>query len=185
MITTNIDGTTPNASNQLFDLLALVSNPDVYTAKLKALQDATDANNKTIALVGPANQVLELRDTAAAAVDAATQKLANAQTAADQIKQVAQDEASGLLTSARQQAQQLVADANTLKADAGAALSIAQSNAKSAAVAEAKAKEADAASQAAAVSLRNAIDAANKAKADADATKAEIIAKHKAFIESL
>jgi hypothetical protein len=185
MISTNIDGSIPNASNQLFDLLALVSNPDAYTAKLKALQDATDANNESIALVGPAKQVLQLRDDATANLAAAKQKLADAQTAADQITQAAQDEASGLLTSARQQSQQLIADANALKAEAGVALSVAQSNAKSAAAAEAKAKEADAASQAASAALNNAMDAANKAKADADATKMAIIAKHKAFIESL
>ncbi len=185
MITTNIDGTSPNASSQLFDLLAVVSNPDVYTAKLKALQDATDANNKTIALVGPANQVLQLRDDAETALAAAKQKLVDAQTAADQVKQAAQDEISSLLSAARQQAQQTVNDANVLKADAGAALITAQDNAKSAIAADAKAKEAEAAAQAATLSLNNAVSAANEAKADAEATKAAIIAKHKAFIESL
>jgi hypothetical protein len=185
MITTNIDGSTTNASSQLFDLLAVVSNPSVYTAKLKELQDATDANNKTIALVGPANQVLQLRDEATTTLAEAKQKLEDAQTTADQIKQTAQNKAADLLTSVRLQAQQIITDANMLKAEADAALRGAQEKDKAAEAAEAKAKEANIASQAATLSLDSAITAANKAELDAKATKASIIAKHKDFIESL
>jgi hypothetical protein len=182
MIITNIDGSIGGSSNQLLDLL---SNPEAYTAKLKALQDATTANNKTISLVGPASQVLQLRDDAVVALNTAKQKLADAQIAANEIKQAAQDEAAGLLSSARLQAQQLVADATTLKSEAGAALATAQANAKSATAAEAKAKEANAASQAATLALNNAIATAQTAEEAAQAIKAEIIAKHEKFIKSL
>ena len=51
MIGSSIDG---SSSNQLFDLLKVVANPEVYSEKVKSLEDAIAENKKYVELVAPA-----------------------------------------------------------------------------------------------------------------------------------
>lgn len=76
-ISTNIDGSVGGAN--ILDLLAtVVSNPAVYEAKLKALQDAVAENKKYVELIGPASDIVrmqtEMRE-AKAEIEASVSKL--------------------------------------------------------------------------------------------------------------
>ena len=64
MIATDITGGSPgNAeANQVFNLLAVVANPDVYAEKVRSLLEATAEHGKVLALVGPATEVLAIRE---------------------------------------------------------------------------------------------------------------------------
>lgn len=183
-IATNIDGSSGNA-NQLLDLLSVVSNPKVYEAKVKALQDATEENKKFVELVGPASEILQLR--AQAELDAANAeaKLADADAQALQIVNDGKRKADAMVSEAKEQAQKLKNEADALIADA-------KQKAEEASLAQTQAN-------AAKVELDKAMgevhkrgleaEAAKKAAVEAEAkfNKAydSIIAKHKAFIESL
>lgn len=61
MIITDITGNAGGDASQVFNLLAVVANPEVYGEKLKALVSATEENKKYVALVAPASEILELR----------------------------------------------------------------------------------------------------------------------------
>ena len=66
MIANNIDGSSGNSS-QVLDLLALVAaDPKVYQSKLKELQDAADRNQKYVEAIGPASDIIILRQQAQA-----------------------------------------------------------------------------------------------------------------------
>lgn len=170
---------------QAFSLLAVVANPDVYGAKLKALVEATEENKKFLALVGPANEILAMREKAAADKAEADRLLKQARTEADSLKAAAKEEAAAVVATAR-------ADAD--KRSKAAAAKEAQAAAKEAAAQKIQQEADDAAKSAAA--LQAALDAekkelaaaraqAERDKAAAQAEKAALIAKHKAFIESL
>jgi len=73
-----------SSSNQLMDLLAVVANPEVYKAKLDALDAATAENKKYVEALGPASEIVALRDEAKVAVQAAKEALEQAKTNAAQ-----------------------------------------------------------------------------------------------------
>lgn len=188
MTTYNQDGTPMGGSadsSQLLDLLTVVANPGVYKAKIDALDKATEENKKYIALVGPVNEILAMREKtakdaadsqaalekaqqdAAATVEAATAeakditKKAQEKAAALNAKaQAAADEAIAKLA----QAEQVLADAQKQQATVDE-----QAKAQAAKVKELAATQAE-------------LDAAN---AEAAVIKASLLAKHQAFIESL
>ena len=183
-IANNIDGSS-GSTNQLFDLLTVVSNPAVYQTKLKALEDATAEHKKYVELVGPASDILTLKEK--------SQK--DAQEAAG-VLDSAKQQATGLISDAKVQASDIVAlaktEASKLKADAQDVMDAAKlvktqadSAAAQAVQAQAKAELASAEANAKVKELDKAIADANATKEDAEAVKAEIVAKHKAFIESL
>ena len=59
-ISTNIDGSL--GSNQVIDLLSILTGtPEVYASKLKALQDATEANKKYVEAIGPASEIVRIK----------------------------------------------------------------------------------------------------------------------------
>lgn len=187
MTTYNQDGTPMggSGSNQLMDLLTVVANPAAYKAKVDALEAATAENKKYIELVAPADEILKLRDTVA-------QNAADSQAALEK----ASAEAASTIADAKAQAAELV---KTAQAKADALTAKAQ-----AADTEAQAKLADAqkAMAGAAALQKNANDqmteyasklqALEKAKAELDTAnadiaviKADLLAKHQAFIASL
>lgn len=183
MIANSITG--GSASNQLLDLIAVVSNPDVYKEKLASIEAATAENKKYVEAIGPASEIVKLREEAVVDREQAKKiledasanaelRIYNANIEADTILSNAQKRANEIAIEAQAnllQANQLRQQAENLMADAVAA----KSNADTAqAEATAKAEQADA------LKLQ-----AEAAKADAEATKASIIEKHKAFIESL
>lgn len=183
-ISNNIDGSAGGA-NQLLDLLSLVANPSVYEAKIKTLQDATDENRKFVEAVGPASEILQLRDEAFDAKNAAIRALAEAKVQADNIVATAKQEAKSIASdntakikakqakvdAAAQDVELAMQSANETKAKLDAEMTEVN---KLKASLETEIKQA-----------KQAKDDASKAKLAYDAAKAEIVSKHKAFIESL
>jgi len=163
MISTSITGGA--ASNQLFDLLAVVANPDAFKSKLEELEAATVENKKYVEALGPASEIIQLREQAQALrVDAqAYADSVIAQAAANALISKAQDELASA-QAARAEVAQLRIDADSVQKAAVIAINTANQREAAAAAAE---------------------KAAQVAKDIADESKANILAKHKAFIESL
>ena len=185
MISTNIDGSSTNGTSQLFDLLAVVSKPDVYAAKLQALQDAADKNQALINLVGPASEIMSIRVQVDADKKAASDALSNAKTNANKIVADAKASAALITQAATDKANALIADTSAVNAQAKADQAELK---KSVATAKKSQSDADAAAaQAIAKSadLDAAIQAALDTKANYEALKAEVIAKQQKFIASL
>lgn len=187
MTTYNQDGTPMGGggSSQFMDLLTVVANPAAYKAKVDALEAAAAANKKYIELVAPVDEILKLRGKVA-------QDAADSQEALDK----AQAEASSTVTDAKAQAKEIVKTAQT-KADATTAKAKAADDEAQAKLAEAQKALAGAATLQKSANAQMTEYAAKlqtleKAQAELDAANAEIavikadlLAKHQAFIESL
>lgn len=174
-----------SSSNQLMDLLAVVANPDVYKAKLDVLDAATAENKKYVEAIGPASEIVALRDQAKADAQAKKDTLAQAKEEAVQIVSNANTKADGIVSAAQSTAETMIASAVAAKDEADLA-------AKQNKAALLETKKATAAAEAAkviaeekAAELVKAVADADAAKADAEATKASIIAKQEAFIKGL
>jgi hypothetical protein len=185
MIVTNIDGSI-GGGTQILDLLSLVAaDPKVYQSKLKELQDAADRHQKYVEAVGPVSEIIILRNQAKIDTETAAQELKAAQVKAETIVKEAQAKADEIaaqaqsdLAAAKNEASEVTSKASILMSQAQQAqanVDQAQREAESAiATAQTKAEQLD-------VAIAN-TQAAEKAAQD---VKAEILAKHKAFIESL
>lgn len=186
MITNRIDGSlTSSPSNQLFDLLTVVSKPEVYQAKLKKLEDAIEENKKFVALVGPASDVLALKKKAQEDAAAAQEALADAKTKAQGMVAEATSEAALIVSKAKAGAADVLGAAKSemdkaigAKNDAVALMQRAQIAANDAA---AKVSQA----QAKAEELEVEIAKAKQAEQAAKDLRQSIIEKHQAFIASL
>lgn len=183
MISNSIDG---SSSNQVLDLLSIISgNPEVYASKLKALQDATAEHKKFVEAVGPAGDIIGLRNQAIADREVAKQELDSAKVEAQALSAQAKADAQSAVEEAKSKAAEIVSEAEAQKVTADALLAKAQQANAAAIKAQAKADGDTAAAQAKSLELDKAIADTQAATKDAEATKADIIAKHKAFIESL
>lgn len=182
-IATNITGGA--SSNQLMDLLAVVANPDVYKAKLDALDAATAENKKYIELAAPASEILAMREQIKAKNTEADAELADAKERAVTAVKEAKEKAASLVATAQAKADGLVAAATENKAAADSLL--AQAKAELAAVQQAKADalKAQASAQAKEQTLIETLANAAAAQAEAEAAKADILAKHQEFIQGL
>lgn len=183
-ISTNIDGSV-GGGNQLLDFISLVTNPKIYEAKIKTLQEATDKNQKFVELVAPATEILDLRDKLKADKAAATVALNEAKNKAEGIVKTAQETANSIIAEAQAKALLLVSEAQAATDDAKAA----QSEARKAAN-ELKKAKADFESTSNELQVQQAQLAKSQAYVDAvkkeiDETKADLIAKHTEFIKSL
>jgi cell division septum initiation protein DivIVA len=185
MIANNIDGSS-GGSSQILELLSLVAaDPKVYQSKLKALEDATAEHKKYVELVGPASDILTIKAKVKADLDEAAKALADAKTEAKSIVSDAKEKAKGLIDTAQDSANTLVEDAKSIKSQADADLLVAKQAQSKADRAQSKADSNSASAAEKSKLLDKAIADTNAAKEDAEAVKAEIIAKHKAFLESL
>lgn len=184
MISTNIDGSA-GGTNQLFDLLALVSNPDAYKTKLDQLQKTIDENKKFIALVGPAEDVLSLRDILAASTVEAKATLAEAKAKAVAIKATAEVQAKDTLQSAHEVANQLINDAKAAKEGSVAEALEITNSLKAAKTLQASVDKLKLASESRLLELDTAIANVVKEQADVATLKADILSKHQAFIAGL
>lgn len=184
MIATSIDGSV-GGSNQLLDLLAVVANPESYAEKVKRLEEATAENKKYVELVAPAADILELRAKAREALTEAEESLRKAKAEAEKIIKAAEGDAKLIRDFAAEQAnvkQELLdTQAVALAGDRENLLA-----------AEREAKAAAAESKRSATQYKKLAEAAKAETAAAAAAMAEvaalkdgIIAKHRAFIESL
>ena len=188
MTTYNQDGTPMGGSadsSQLLDLLTVVANPGVYKAKIDALDKATEENKKYIALVGPANEILAMREKIAK--DAADSQVAleKAQQDAAAVISDAKVEAKDITKKAQDKAAALNAKAQAAADEATAKLAQAEQ-----VLADAQKKQDSADKQANEQASK--VQALEKAKAELDTAnaevaviKADLLAKHQAFIESL
>jgi hypothetical protein len=184
MISTNIDGSA-GGTNQLFDLLALVSNPDAYKVKLDQLQKTIDENKKFIALVGPASDVLALRDSLAANTVEIKVTLADAKTKAAILKETAELQAKEVMQKANEVANQLIIEAKILK-DAAILEAVETTNAlKAAKIIQNSADKLKLSGESRLLELDTAIANVTKEQQDAVKLKASIIAAHQAFIAGL
>jgi hypothetical protein len=182
-ISTSITG--GSASNPLLDLLAVVANPDVYKAKIDALDAATAENKKYIEAIGPASEIVALRE---------QEKVLRAE--AESYKNVAIAQADADLANAKKQAESMVSVAKA-KADAMLEAASASKNGADALLGDVQAallaaktsQEKAEAAQAVAVTqsqeLAKKQAEVDKALEEAQALKASIIAKQEAFIKGL
>lgn len=184
MIASSITGNA-GGSGQLFDLLTVVANPQEYQAKIKALEDATAEHKKFVDLVGPAADILSLKEKAQDELASAKAALAEAKQKAADTAAAAQAKAAEVLAGAQAQADALKQAAQAELDEAKASNAEAKSAARAAKQSQKQADEATAIAEAKAVELNGLVTAAQAAKAEAEAVRADILAKHQAFIGSL
>lgn len=183
-ISNNIDGSVGGA-NQLLDLLSLVSNPKVYEAKVKSLQDSIALNQKYVEAVAPASEILDLREKVKADKVASTNALSEAKQKANLIVEDAKVKANEIIADAIEEAKKITNEAETASNEIKSALSEAKA-------AKSNAKASKDASDALTISLQQkladaekAIKNAELAKKEAESIKADLIEKHTAFIKGL
>ena len=183
MIATSITG--GSASNQLMDLLAVVANPDVYKAKLDALDAATAENKKYVEAIGPASEIVQLRDQAKTLRQEADDYKKSVIAKADADFVVAQEKAKNITVMAKAKADDLIAQANVTKNQADALMASVQEKMDAAEKAKSESVKAQAIAESKALELAQALENAAIAQAEAEAAKADILAKHQAFVKGL
>lgn len=166
MISTDITGNNAGAS-QLLDLLSLVANPQVYEAKVKALQELTDKNQKYVEAVGPASEILKLREEAGVDREEAAKTLAAAKAESAKIVAQAKETAAKLTKSATASAAEKKAAAQKLLDDAQAEAAEVESSRKGLAKAQADVEKQK-------VQLATALKQAKSAKAALAKSKSEV-----------
>lgn len=184
-INTNIDGSSVGGANQLLDLLSIVSNPQVYENKVKALQNAIDENKKYVEAVAPVSEILAIREQIQEEKAAAVTALAEAKVkAADMVAQ-AKDKAAVLVADAEAKASQISSDVQAIAEEAKTARAEAQKAANETKKAKAEYDNLNTSLNTQLAQLAKTQADAEAARKEAEKLKQEIIVKHKAFIESL
>ena len=182
-ISTSITG--GSASNQLMDLLAVVANPDVYKAKLDALDEATAENKKYVEAIGPASEIVALREQEKVLRAEAESYKSAAIAQADADLADAKTQAASIVSAAKTQAASLLEAATANKAKADAALGDVQAALLAAKNSQEKAEAAQAIASAQSQELAKTQAEVDQALEEAQALKASIIAKQEAFIKGL
>lgn len=184
-ISTNIDGSTVSGADNVLSLISLISDPVAYKARIDELNAATEENRKFIELIAPAQDIVVLRSKLAAELADAVDATKTAKVDADVLVRDAKAAADGIVSDAKAKAATIIADADAIKAAN-------DSSAKELAKELSDARADRAALSKAAKEASDARDAADAEKAAASTERAAfaadreaIIAKHKAFIESL
>ncbi len=184
MIGTDISGGS-SGSNQLLDLLSAVANPDAYAEKVKNLEALIAENKKFVELVAPADDIMSLRQKLQAELQEAADAKEAAKTESAQILSESKSQAAASVRDAQQKAKQIIADAEALKAAAQAELAGVKASTKAAKDAETASRAAEAESKAKAEKADATIKVAEADRQEVADMRLDIIAKHKAFIESL
>jgi hypothetical protein len=183
-ISTNIDGST-GGGGQLLDFISLVTNPQIYEAKIKSLQAATAENQKFVELIGPATEILALRDKLTADTTAAAAALAEAKVTSVETVKKAQEKAEGIVKDADAKAAKLVSEAQAAADDAKAAQAEARKSAADVKKAKVDYEALSASLSAQQAQLATTQADADKVKKEAETIRANLIAKHTEFIKSL
>jgi hypothetical protein len=116
MISTDITGNSGGDASQVFNLLAVVANPDMYAKKLTDMVNATEENKKFVALVGPANEILQIKEDSKRDREEAQKELQQAKVDAAEKKATATRAGKEALAKAEADAAAIRADAAALKA---------------------------------------------------------------------
>lgn len=175
-------GGTGGSASQLLELLA---NPDVYTAKLQMMENATAEYKKYVDAVGVATEVVALRDEAAVLKKEANDYKTATKAKADADLVTATAKADNIIAEAQAKADALLGEAKANKEQADVVLAEAKAELATAKNAQAKADAAQVNADAQMATLAQTQASADQTLAAAKALKADILAKHKAFIESL
>lgn len=181
-IATDITG---GAGGSAAQLLAVLSDPTAYQAKIQAMEQATAEYKKYVDAVGVATEVVSLRDDAAALKQQAQDAADAAKAKAKEDLQKAKAKADALLEKAQADADALNAQALANKNEAAAVLAEANALMTQAKQAQDAADAAQAKADKQADKAAAAMADAKDAMAAAQATKADILAKTKAFVEGL
>lgn len=181
MIANNIDGSIGSA-NQLLELL---SNPAAYEKQIKALQEAAEESKKYVELVAPASDILALKDKLRAEKEELDVLLDNAKKeAADRVAS-AKAEANSIVDGANKKAEEIVKKAADLEAQALEKISEATAKINESQKSKVYYDELKISLSKKLKDLEVATSENLAAKEQYEAKRSEIIAKHKAFIESL
>tara|TARA_B110000503_G_C7103043_1_gene394701 strand:- start:512 stop:1066 length:555 start_codon:yes stop_codon:yes gene_type:complete len=184
MISTNIDGSS-GGSNQMFDLLALLSDPDSYKTKLAVLQKAIAENGQLVALAGPAQQIVALRDNLLLDREEMKVTLSDAKSQAALIKKTAADNAEVVVSEANEAAANIIGEAKAIKATAVAEAAETNQVLKATKSTQANADSLKLAGEAKLAELTREISIAAQTRLEVEDLKASIISKHQDFIASL
>jgi len=114
MISTDITGST----SEVGQLLGLLKNTKEYSAKIKALEEATAAHAAIVNVIGAASDIPALRDKAAADVAEAQVVLEQTKTQAVEIVAQAKVEAASVVKAAKDEAKAIKAKVAALHAEA-------------------------------------------------------------------
>ena len=184
-ISTNIDGSVGGGANQLLDLLSLVSNPAVYEAKVKSLQATIAENKKYVEAVAPVSEILDIREKLKADKAASITAIAEAKVKADGLVKTAQDNANAIIAEANAKADKLVAEAQAATDDAKAVQAEVRKKLTDAIKAKADSDTLSESLKLQLAALDKEREQATMALQKAEDLKADLIAKHTAFIKSL
>jgi chromosome segregation ATPase len=183
MSSTGID--LPNTGNQLSDLLAFITDPAAYKAKLDNLEKAAKYANDRIALAGPADEILAIRADIASKQTQAAQAFEDAKANIADITAKATAQADTTIADAKDQAKKLIDAAKDKTNAANALMEKAQAIQKQvdAALAAVAAMQADYEKKSASLDARMA--AAITAQTEAEAYRDSLAAKAQAFAQGL
>lgn len=183
MISTSIDGS--RSSNQLFDMLAVIANPDVYNARLKELQEATEKHQQYVELLAPASDIISLQEKIRKESAESSKALEDARSLAKQIVDEANASAKAIIDKAIKEAEEMSAEAKnhlaSAKSEQARAASLSGSVKKDREKYQGLVAEAQQEKEQIAVKLGE-LDAII---ADLEKKKVEIREKHEAFLKEL
>jgi len=161
----SIVGNMPGESGKLLEMLQIISDKGLYESRIAQFEEVKRQANEAIALVGPAAEVMNLRDAAKADREAAAAELQRSAKERQDAAKEAQEAGARVLAAAQ-------ASANKAESDAGAAVAEsarraagydAAAKAAERALEEAKTKAGDiAAKEAALLEFDAALDAKSK-----------------------
>jgi len=114
VINTDITGRATSDADGMMALIKLVSEPDAYREKLKVLVEATEENKKFVALVGPADDVLRLREAAIADRALAKEELVTAKSQVAKNKAAAKVQSDKLISDTETACTEKLAEANAV-----------------------------------------------------------------------
>jgi colicin import membrane protein len=184
-IAVNIDGSPSGGLGQFVELLTTVADSKAYAEKIKELQALIEEKKAIVELVAPANDILALREHLRKELADAKAATSKQKAEAQEKLRSAENSAIEIVATAEAKAQEIIASARVATEAADIKLRAAEEAAARASEAQ---KIADAAQEKAAKELAQAASLmkdAISARREADEIKASILAKHKAFIESI
>ncbi len=185
MISNDITGNSAGDASQVFNLLAVVANPEAYGAKLKALVTATEENKKYVELVAPASEIIELKKQAALDKAAAAKLLEDAKVEAAKIKADAQVQVKAMTTETNElvaKAKQIALEAQNASAAKMAEMDAVLSNLKGQLLAASNAEKAAKAQTVAVLDEKKLLEAE---KTQVVSLKSKLLAKAKSFAEDI
>lgn len=186
MISTDITGSNSNGdASQVFNLLAVVANPDLYAEKVRTLMQATQENKEFLALVAPAHEVLSLREQLGKDVAASKEALAAAKAEAEQIKAEAKAAGAAALADAKKEAKKVLAEAQQRNSDALASAARASKSAEEAATALVATKAQQSKLESAIAEAQTQAAELKKAQEGVAAIRAKLLETHKRHLQEL